>query len=128
MPKKHGKIYLGGAKPQPHEIVAAKRLQQEGHIVKFLKANNRSKTPDLQIDNHDLWELKSPLYAKKSTLEHIFKKAAKQSDNAIFDLTRAKGNPHRAEQTLKSLFTHSQKIKKIIVITKVSVYTLDKKR
>ena len=47
------------------------------------------KTPDLRIRGIE-WELKSPQGDGVKTIENILKKAAKQSDSIILDLSRIK--------------------------------------
>ena len=76
------------------------------------------KTPDIRIKGIE-WELKSPQGNGVKTIENILKKATRQSENIILDLSRIKMNGNRALSRTK-YYLHNNKhgIKKLIVITK----------
>lgn len=62
--------------------------------------------------------MKSPTGCDKSTMEHCFKKAARQSENAIIDLRRTKIQDQIALAQLEHLFNNSKRIKRMRVVMK----------
>lgn len=112
-----GVFVPSNCKPWPQEIRVAKILASQGHYVEFIKENNY-KTADIILDGIT-FEIKSPLSDKHNSLEHILKKALRQSNNIIIDISRI--SKDREGSILNSLAMEKQyrkQIKKLIMITK----------
>ena len=82
-----GKVVVpANANPWPHELRVAKILALAGYAVEFIPETN-TKTADILLDGIE-FEIKSPKSANANSLEHILKKAVKQSCNIIIDTSR----------------------------------------
>lgn len=116
---KSGKIIPNGVLLEKHELDMVLVFTQLGYNVEFIVASStpHSKTPDVIIAGK-AWEMKSPVGCSKSTLEHCFKKAAKQSENLIIDLRRIKIEEFTAMSQLENLFQKSKRVKKLKIISK----------
>ena len=73
----------------PHEISTALTLAEAGYKVEFTTTNSNIKTADAYIDGQR-FEFKSPEGAKIRSIEHILKKAEKQSPRIVLDSARTK--------------------------------------
>ena len=82
-------IIPAGLCPWPHELRVAQILSLAGHTVEFLPTRS-SKTADILLDGI-AYEIKSPRTNKTNTLEHLIKKALRQSSNIIIDSSRTNG-------------------------------------
>ena len=113
-----GKVLIpGGVQPWPHELRVANILALAGHTVEFLPKTNM-KTAEILLDGA-AYEIKSPKSVNSNTLEHILKKALKQSSNIIIDTLRMK-NAHD-DNTRRFLINQvriRKQIKKLIMISK----------
>jgi len=113
-----GKVLIpGGARPWSHELRVANILALAGHAVEFLPKTNM-KAADILLDGI-AYEIKSPKSANSNTLEHILKKALKQSSNIIIDTSRMKNV--RDDNTRRFLINQvriRKQIKKLIMISK----------
>ena len=110
-------IVPANANPWPHEQRVAKILALAGHAVEFIPESN-TKTADILLDGVE-FEIKSPKSANANSLEHILKKAVKQSCNIIIDTSRMKNI--RDDNTRRFLVNQARlrkQIKKLIMITK----------
>ena len=118
MNNSRGKVIVpANANPWPHEQRVAKILALAGHAVEFIPESN-TKTADILFDGVE-FEIKSPKSANANSLEHILKKAVKQSCNIIIDTSRMKNI--RDDNTLRFLVNQARlrkQIKKLIMITK----------
>ena len=112
MGKRIKKRYVAGVYLERHEYAAIAVLRYNGYKVTLLSPSKTKgvKTADLNMNGLD-WELKSPIVAKKSALEHIFRKAARQSENVIFDLARLSGDETAHIRELRRLLTQSRRVK-----------------
>ncbi|MBR3132273.1 hypothetical protein IKG33_02605 [Candidatus Saccharibacteria bacterium] len=89
--QKIGKVIIpANTNPWPHEIKVATILASAGHNVIFLKKSNLH-TADILLDNME-FEIKSPKSANSNSLEHLLKKALKQSSNIIIDTVQMKNS------------------------------------
>ena len=61
--------------------------------------------------------MKSPKGKTRSTLEHAFQTAMKQSVNIVFDLRRIQMPNDKAISILEQLFNYSKSVKHLIIIT-----------
>ncbi|MCL1901352.1 MAG: hypothetical protein FWG51_03015 [Firmicutes bacterium] len=116
---KHGKTLVPkGAFPERHELETAWFFNALGKNVEFLVPVDKQhiKTPDIKMDGI-YWEIKAPKNNGKHTIEHLFRKALKQSCNVIFDLRRSKMHPNKCILQLKKQFRLSQKAKILLIIT-----------
>jgi len=118
MNNSRGKFVVpANANPWPHELRVAKILALAGHAVEFIPESN-TKTADILLDGIE-FEIKSPKSANANSLEHILKKAVKQSCNIIIDTSRMKNV--RDDNTRRFLTNQAKirkQIKKLIMITK----------
>lgn len=118
MNNSRGKVIVpANANPWPHEQRVAKILALAGHAVEFIPESN-TKTADILLDGVE-FEIKSPKSANANSLEHILKKAVKQSCNIIIDTSRMKNI--RDDNTRRFLVNQARlrkQIKKLIMITK----------
>ncbi len=118
MNNSRGKVIVpANANPWPHEQRVAKILALAGHAVEFIPESN-TKTADILLDGVE-FEVKSPKSANANSLEHILKKAVKQSCNIIIDTSRMKNI--RDDNTRRFLVNQARlrkQIKKLIMITK----------
>ena len=118
MNNSRGKVIVpANANPWPHEQRVAKILALAGHAVEFIPESN-AKTADILLDGVE-FEIKSPKSANANSLEHILKKAVKQSCNIIIDTSRMKNI--RDDNTRRFLVNQARlrkQIKKLIMITK----------
>ena len=78
------------------------------------------------------YEIKSPITSKANSLEHVLKRALKQSSNIIIDTSRMKNS--RDDNTRKFLanqMSSRKQIKRLIMITKkgqiIDIATVDEK-
>ena len=72
--------------------------------------------------------MKSPKGKTRSTLEHAFQTAMKQSVNIVFDLRRIQMPNEKAVTILEQLFNYSKGIKNLLVISKGRKKLLDYKK
>ena len=116
--KLNGNVIIpANASPWPHEIRVAKILALAGHEVIFIPEGTIS-SADIYLDGV-MYEIKSPISATANSLEHLLKKALKQSPNIIIDTSRMRNA--RDDNTRKFLIsqTKSRKgIKRLIMIAK----------
>lgn len=118
MPKR-GSIIFNGITPEAHEYETLLFLVKKGLDIELIPPSHipNKRTPDFRM-NEECWEMKSPRGESRSTLEHAFQSARKQSDNILFDLRRTKIPDLKAISQLERLKHISKGIKKLKVITK----------
>lgn len=113
-----GKVVVpANANPWPHELRVAKILALAGYAVEFIPETN-TKTADILLDGIE-FEIKTPKSANANSLEHILKKAVKQSCNIIIDTSRMKNV--RDDNTRRFLINQvriRRQINNLIMITK----------
>ena len=115
---KIGKIIIpAGVKPWPHELRVAEILAMAGYNVRFLEESSLH-TADVLLNGIE-FEIKSPKSANVNSLEHLLKKALKQSSNIIIDTSRMKNSrDNNVKKFLISQAKSRKQIKKLIMITK----------
>lgn len=114
---KNGTFIASGRRIWPHELRVAEILTLAGHNVEFLKESNLH-TADILLDSIE-FEIKSPKTSNTNSLEHLLKKALKQSPNIIIDTSRMKSS--RDDNIRKFLVVQAKsrkQIKKLIMVTK----------
>ena len=113
-----GRVVIpGGVCPWPHELRIANILALAGYAVEFLPKAN-TKTADIMLDGM-AFEIKSPRSANSNTLEHMLKRALKQSCNIIVDTSRMRNV--RDDSTRRFLVNQvkmRRQIKKLLMISK----------
>ncbi|MDO4399124.1 MAG: hypothetical protein Q4C24_02425 [Candidatus Saccharibacteria bacterium] len=115
--RKTGIFIAPGRKPWPHELRVAEILSLAGHYVEFLEEGNLH-TADIKLDGIE-YEIKSPKSANANSLEHLLKKALRQSPNIIIDTSRMKNSrDDNIRKFLVSQIKSRKQIKKLIMITK----------
>ena len=115
---KVGKIIVPvGMKPWTQEMRVAEILAMTGHNVRFLEESNLH-TADILLDGVE-FEIKSPKSANANSLEHLLKKALRQSPNIIIDTSRMNNFDNvNIKKFLISQMKKRKQIKKLIMITK----------
>lgn len=115
---KIGKIIIpAGVKPWPHELRTAEILAMAGYNVRFIRESNLH-TADVLLNGIE-FEIKSPKSANANSLEHLLKKALKQSSNIIIDTSRMKNSrDNNVKKFLISQAKSRKQIKKLIMVTK----------
>ena len=113
-----GKIIVpANVSPWPHEQRVARIFALAGYAVEFI-LESTTRTADILLDGVE-FEIKSPRSGNANSLEHILKKATKQSCNIIIDTSRMKNV--RDDNTRRFLINQvriRKQIKKLIMITK----------
>ena len=114
-----GKIIPNGIVLTSHEYVTLTTLTDDGQDVELIKPSQTKyvKTGDLMMLGM-VWEMKSPTGKSRSTMEHIFQKAAKQAHNIIIDLRRTKISDKQAVYSLEKVFETSRSVRNLWIITK----------
>lgn len=117
--KKNGVINPNGVSLEKHEYDTILFLTTLGYDIELIPPSHipNRRTPDFKMNGLE-WEMKSPKGKSRSTLEHAFQAAMKQSVNILFDLRRIQMPDEKATSTLKHLFDHSKSIKNLLIITK----------
>ncbi len=113
-----GRIVIpGGVAPWPHEMRVARILASLGYIVEFIPKGS-IKTADILLNGVE-FEIKSPLSNKSNSLEHVLKKALRQSPNIIFDTSRIQEvNDIKIKNFLARQAQQRKQIKRIRLIMK----------
>ena len=119
MSSRKGKIIPNGVSLEKHEYDTVLFLTTIGYDIELIPPSHvpSVKTPDFIMDGLQ-WEMKSPKGKSRSTLEHAFQSAVKQSENIVFDLRRTDIPLEKALTTLSRLMNTSKKARKFSVITK----------
>ncbi len=115
--RKNGTFIASGRKIWPHELRIAEILTLAGHNIEFIEESNLH-TADILLDGVE-FEIKSPKTSNANSLEHLLKKALKQSSNIIIDTSRMKSS--RDDNIRKFLVAQAKsrkQIKKLIMVTK----------
>lgn len=112
-----GTFIASGRKLWPHERRVADILTLAGHDIKFLEESSMH-TADILLDGRE-FEIKSPKSSNANSLEHLIKKALKQSSNIIIDTSRMKySRDDSIRRFLVSQAKMRKQIKSLIMITK----------
>lgn len=116
---KIGKITPNGVSLEKHENDTVVFFTNLGYSIELIPPSNapKAKTPDFMMDGK-AWEIKSPQGKSRVTVEHAFKRAAKQSENIIIDLRRTKIPTDQTKTALEKLFGSSRRIRNLKVITR----------
>ena len=116
---KNGIITPNGVSLEKHEYDTVLFLTTIGYNIELIPPSHipNVRTPDF-IMNSLQWEMKSPKGKSRSTLEHAFQSAVKQSENIVFDLRRTDIPLDKSLMTLSKLMQTSKKAKRLSVITK----------
>ena len=118
---KIGKIDISelNVPPEKHEYETAKYFAKRGYDVEFLKPSDVKgfSSPDFKMCGK-IWEIKSPTSGSNTSFEHNFRKAAKQSENIIFDLRRLSSRVEEKYIGKLAKAGLSSKIKILLVIAR----------
>ena len=114
-----GKIIPNGVSLEKHENEIVVFFTELGYDVELIPPSNspKAKTPDFLM-NGVAWEMKSPQGKSKTSLEHIIKKATKQSENIIIDLSHSKLQENDALKEIKKRFLQINSCRRLKIITK----------
>lgn len=116
---KIGKITPNGVSLEKHENDTVVFFTNLGYNIELIPPSNtpKAKTPDFMMDGK-AWEMKSPQGKSSVTVEHAFKRAAKQSENIIIDLRRIKIPTDQTKTALEKLFGASRRVRNLKIITR----------
>ena len=116
---KIGRITPNGVSLEKHENETVVYFTNLGYDIELIPPSNtpKAKKPDFMMDGK-AWEMKSPQGKSRVTVEHAFKRAAKQSENIIIDLRRTKIPTNQVKASLEKLFKASRRIRNLKVITR----------
>lgn len=115
--ERKGIFIESGRKIWPHEMRVAKLLVALGHDVVFLEESSIHRA-DILLDGVE-FEIKSPRSANSNSLEHLLKKALRQSSNIIVDMSRIKNcHDDSFRRFLITQARNRKQIKRLIMITK----------
>ena len=116
---KIGRVNKNGIKLEPQEDSALLYLTQYGFSIDVIKPRNtyKVKTADIFMSGA-IWELKSPITFKESTIKSDFRKAKLQSDRVIFDLRGVKKYSDNVEKYIVRIFEKPGFVRKLIIIEK----------
>lgn len=114
-----GKIIPNGVIPEHHELSTIVYFTNLGEEVELIPpaAMYGMKTPDFMMAGL-AWEMKSPAGTSRTTIEHVFRRAAHQSQNIVMDLRRTEIPDRQALKVLQQRLEQSHWVKRIKVITK----------
>lgn len=108
-----------GMRPWPHEMHVAEILASNGHKVEFLP-EGRVKTADVLLDGVE-FEIKPPKTDKANSLEHVLRRALRQSFNIIIDSSRMDGqriSDRQVRMFLINKLRQQKQIKRLLFVTK----------
>lgn len=127
--QKKGSITPNGVSLEKHEYDTVLFLTTLGYDIELIPPSHvpNRRTPDFKMNSLE-WEMKSPKGKTRSTLEHAFQTAMKQSVNIVFDLRRIQMPNEKAVTILEQLFNYSKGIKNLLVISKGRKKLLDYKK
>lgn len=116
---KKGTITPNGVSLEKHENDTIVFFTELGYNVTLIPPSHVPgiHTPDFKMNGLE-WEMKSPKGRTRSTLEHAFQAALKQSRNLVFDLRRVQMPNDKAIMILEQLFNYSKSIKRLLIISK----------
>ena len=116
---KKGKIIPNGVSLEKHENETVVFFTELGYDVELIPPSNspKVKTPDFIMDGSE-WEMKSPCGKSKVSLEHMVKRATKQSENIVIDLARSKMDEGIAVREIERCFAQISLCRKLKIITK----------
>lgn len=114
-----GKLTSNGMRLNEHEYITLNVLLGAGYDIELLKPSLTKyvKTGDFVMMGL-IWEMKSPIGKSPRTMEHVFRKAAKQAPNLVIDLVRARVSEEMAINILRRLLKISRTIRRVWIITK----------
>lgn len=116
---KIGRLNKNGIKLESLEEKTANYLKLYGFTIDVIRPNSAPKTknPDFLIAGA-IWEIKSPISSKESTVKERFRKAKDQSDRIVFDLRNISKHSERIEKYIIRLFLAPGRVRRLIIIKK----------
>lgn len=118
--KKRGRIIPNGVVLETHENATVVFLADQGYDIELIPPvlTPNSKNADFIMDGI-VWEMKSPLGKSVKTLEHLFIKATKQSENIVLDLRRMqKKDITKNMNVIRRLYRQTRSVRRLLVINK----------
>lgn len=114
-----GKLEAHGINLQVHELSTIEFFLERGKNIELVVPSNtpHNKNADCIMDGL-FWEMKCPMGKSLATVEHLFRKAVRQSENVIFDLRYLRMGDTKAVGLLSRLFVMSKRARRIKIITK----------
>ena len=114
-----GKLITHDIKIELHEMETILYFLKRGYNIELIVPSNtpQNKSPDILMDGK-FWEIKCPMGKSSLSVESLFRKAACQSENVIFDLRNFRGRGTDAVKTLTRKFKSSHRVKRLKIILK----------
>lgn len=117
-----GNLITNGVRLEPHEINTVVYYLARGEDIELIPPSNTPMNKNADFLMRGLvWELKCPMGKGLATVQHLFRKAAKQSENVIFDLRNFKGSERQVVALLNKLFNASRRVKRMHLILSTAV-------
>ncbi len=116
---KKGKITPNGVTLEKHEFKTILIFTELGYNVSLIPKSNKKgiHTADIIMDSKQ-WEIKCPKGNGRWLLENTLKRASKQSENIIIDLSRIKIHQTKCLNELEKQFYKIKQIRRLLVVTK----------
>lgn len=117
-----GKIIPNGVVLKAHEFATVIFFTEMGFDVELIPKSNIEglHLPDIIMEGLR-WEMKAPTGKGRWVIQNTLQSAQRQSENVIIDLRRIKLPQEKCLSALKREFEHSNKLKRMKVITKKHV-------
>ena len=107
-------------KARPTELEVASILANYFKTnVRILRKSERFKEPSADFEiSGIIYELKSPITSKVSSMEKIIRLASKQSSNVVIDIRRSRITEKRMIELCKDRLVNIKRLRKIVLIVK----------
>ncbi len=117
-----GKIIPNGVSLEKHESETVVFFTNLGKVIELIPPSNtpHARRPDFIMDGLE-WEMKSPVKGNLRALEHLVKRAIRQSGNIIVDLRRIGISDEQSVAMLEGLFNKFRSVKRLWLITKKGI-------
>lgn len=119
MPNNQSRLISNGVLLKGHESDSISFLIEHGFSIELIipSYTPHNKNADL-ITEGKIWELKTPITAKKETIKRKFKESGRQSENVIIDLRFCGVKDEQSLSVLKYELSNTRRIKRVIIITR----------
>ena len=113
-----GRLITNSVMIEPHELETVMFFVCRGEEIELIKPSNTplNKNADFMM-NGKVWEMKCPMGKSLLTVEHLFRKAVRQSENVVFDLRHFRGDKKEAIKLLEKVFRLSRRARRMYVIS-----------
>ena len=117
--RRQGQFTPNGVLIEKHEYQTVLFLLDYGFDVELIRPSNIPKmhSPDLWMLGK-AWEMKGPKGDSFASIDHILRRARKQSENVVLDVRRMKCDTREVVRYVRKLFKTSRHFRTIWLITK----------